>query len=147
MKVVTCGTANATVAAADKMGSVVEFEWSFWRLCDMKAVIADVPEHILEWRRRTGADQWDEMWEGVLHLAPSPNRDHQRFEYQLLRWLDDNWAERNGCRVYHEINVADPDAAKWTDDYRFPDLVMLAPARFGIQRRSRCGSRDSLPGR
>jgi hypothetical protein len=39
----------------------------------MKAVMANVPEHILEWRRRTGADQWDEMWEGVLHMAPSPN--------------------------------------------------------------------------
>ncbi len=34
----------------------------------MKAVMASVPEHILEWRRRTGADQWDEMWEGVLHM-------------------------------------------------------------------------------
>ena len=39
----------------------------------MKAVMANVPEHILEWRRRTGADQWDEMWEGVLHMAPSPS--------------------------------------------------------------------------
>jgi hypothetical protein len=47
----------------------------------MKAVMANLPEHILEWRHRTGADQWDEMWEGSPHLAPSPNREHPRFEF------------------------------------------------------------------
>ena len=59
----------------------------------MKAVMANVPEHILAWRRRTGADQWDEMWEGVLHMAPSPNRDHQDFEGALEFWLRLHWAE------------------------------------------------------
>lgn len=29
------------------------------RAMAMKAVMANVPEHILEWRRRTGADQWE----------------------------------------------------------------------------------------
>lgn len=100
----------------------------------MKAVFASVPEHILEWRRQRDADQWDEMWEGVLHMAPSPNRDHQTFEYKLHRWLDDHWAEPNGCRVYPQINVADPDAAKWTENYRIPDLVLLSPSRFEIDR-------------
>jgi len=36
----------------------------------MKAVIAEVPEDILQQRKRTGADRWDEVWEGVLHMAP-----------------------------------------------------------------------------
>ena len=74
----------------------------------MKAVMANVPEHILEWRRRTGADQWDEMWEGVLHMAPSPNRDHQDFEFASgLCGCDLNWASPNGCRVYHQINIVE----------------------------------------
>lgn len=98
----------------------------------MKAVMANVPEHILEWRRRTGADQWDEMWEGVLHMAPSPNRDHQDLELALAMWLRLNWGEPNGCRVYTRINVAEPGT--WPDNYRIPDLVLLTPARFDIDR-------------
>jgi len=100
----------------------------------MKAVMANVPEHILAWRHRTGADQWDEMWEGVLHMAPSPNRDHQSFEFKLGIWLDGNWAEPSGCKVYPQINIADPDAAIWTENYRVPDLVMLTPQRFHIDQ-------------
>jgi Uma2 family endonuclease len=94
--------------------------------------MSSVPAHILEWRRRTGADQWDEMWEGVLHMSPSPNRDHQDFEFNLELWLRTHWAEPHGCRVYHQINVAEPGA--WPDNYRIPDLVLLTPARFCIDR-------------
>jgi len=96
----------------------------------MKAVMANVPEHILEWRRRTGADQWDEMWEGVLHMAPSPNRDHQDFEYELEAWLREYWAKPNGSRVYHQINISEP--GNWPNNYRIPDLVLLTPERFHI---------------
>jgi len=98
----------------------------------MKAVMANVPEHILEWRRRTGADRYDEMWEGVLHMAPVPNRDHQELALALAVWLRFNWAELNGCRVYLELNIAECGA--WPDNYRIPDLVLLTPARFHIDR-------------
>jgi Uma2 family endonuclease len=97
---------------------------------DMKAVMANVPEHILEWRRRTGADQWDEMWEGVLHMAPSPNREHQDFEGALEAWLRWHWAATSGGRVYHQINVS--ERGTWPNNYRIPDLVLLTPSRFGI---------------
>ncbi|HEY4234657.1 MAG TPA: Uma2 family endonuclease [Lacipirellulaceae bacterium] len=98
----------------------------------MKAVMSVVPEHILKWRRRVGIDRYDEMWEGVLHMAPSPNREHQDFEGELEFWLRLHWAMPNGCRVYHEINVA--EAGMWPDNYRIPDLVLLTPARFDIDR-------------
>jgi Uma2 family endonuclease len=96
----------------------------------MKAVMASVPEHILEWRRRSGADQWDEMWEGVLHMAPSPNRDHQDIEGALESWLRRHWAEPSGARVYHQINVSESGA--WPNNYRITDLVLLTPQRFHI---------------
>ena len=98
----------------------------------MKAVIADIPQHLLDWRARIGADQWDEMWEGVLHMPPAPNREHQAFESALERWIYDHWARPNGARVYHQINVASPGG--WPHDYRIPDLVLLAPDRFHIDR-------------
>jgi Uma2 family endonuclease len=96
----------------------------------MKAVIANVPVHILEWRRRTGADRYDEMWKGVLHMAPVPNRDHQELAFALAIWLRFNWAEPNHCQVYLERNIAAPGA--WPNDYRIPDLVLVSPARFHI---------------
>src|SRR4051812_48749920 len=96
----------------------------------MKAVMANEPEHILESRRRTGADQWDEMWEGVLHIAPSPNRDHQDFEGSLEFWLRLHWAQHKSGRVYHQINVSEPGT--WPNNYRIPDLVLLTPPRFDI---------------
>jgi len=98
----------------------------------MKGVMASVPEHILEWRRRTGADRYDEMWEGVLHMAPVPNRDHQDLAFLLAMWLRLNWAQPNGCRVHLEINIAEEGA--WPDNYRIPDLVLLTPERFDIDR-------------
>lgn len=99
----------------------------------MKAVIADVPQHLLDQRRRIGADQWDEIWDGVLHMAPSPNREHQDLEWALEAWLRQHWARPGGNRVYHQINVAPLDG--WPDrNYRIPDLVLLTPDRFAIDR-------------
>ncbi len=49
----------------------------------MCAVMAEVPADFLHERRQRGADIWDEMWEGVLHMPPAPNIEHQDFEYQL----------------------------------------------------------------
>jgi hypothetical protein len=72
----------------------------------MKAVMPEVPQDILQWRKRTGADQWDEVWEGVLHMPPAPNRTHQALEGALERWLWRYWAESQGAKVYHQINVA-----------------------------------------
>jgi Uma2 family endonuclease len=98
----------------------------------MKAVMAEVPQHVLAWRAETGADRWDEMWEGVLHMPPMPNRDHQDLEWSLETWLRAHWAIPRGNKVYHQINVASPGG--WPNDYRIPDLVLLTPDRFGIDR-------------
>lgn len=94
----------------------------------MKAVMPDV----LAYRRRTGADRWDEMWAGVLHMPPAPNRAHQDLSYLLENWLRKHWAASIGGRVHHEVNVASP--GRWPHDYRIPDLVLLKPDRFHVDR-------------
>jgi Uma2 family endonuclease len=98
----------------------------------MKAVMWTVPPDLLAWRKKTGAEQWDEMWDGVLHMNPSPNRLHQDFEYALEAYLRAHWAPRAQGKVYHQINLARPGG--WPKDYRIPDLVLLTPDRFGIDR-------------
>ena len=98
----------------------------------MRAVMAEIPPDILAWRKRTGADRWDEMWEGVLHMPPAPNREHQDLEGNLEFYLRMHWARPRQARVYHQINVAAPGG--WPNNYRIPDLVLLTPERFGIDR-------------
>jgi Uma2 family endonuclease len=92
----------------------------------------EVSPAILAWRKRTGADRWDEMWEGVLHMAPSPNREHQDLEGAMETYLRLRWARPHRARVYHQINLTPPGG--WPDNYRIPDLVLLSPARFDIDR-------------
>jgi Uma2 family endonuclease len=98
----------------------------------MRAVIPTVPPGLLAWRKQTGADRWDEMWEGVLHMAPSPNREHQDLEWATETYLRTQWAPTHGARVYHNINVA--SVGGWPHDYRIPDVVLLTSSRFGIDR-------------
>jgi len=96
----------------------------------MKGVISVVPQHILEARARTGADRWDEMWEGVLHMPAMPNREHQDLALQIATWLDTRWVSPARGRVHGPINLASPGG--WPADYRIPDLLLLRPDRFPI---------------
>src|ERR1041384_4055883 len=97
----------------------------------MKAVMPSVPPHILEWRKRTGNDRWDEMWEGVLHMPPLPNTEHQDLEGAMEAFLRRHLRARK-VKVYHQINLASPGG--WPDNYRIPDLLLLGPGRSGIDR-------------
>jgi Uma2 family endonuclease len=98
----------------------------------MRAVILEIESEILDRRRRTGADRWDEMWDGVLHMPPMPNRSHQDLELALGAWLLAFWARPGGNKVYPPINLVLP--GRWPQDYRIPDLVLLTPDRFHIDR-------------
>lgn len=99
----------------------------------MRAVMPVIPPFVRAWRQRTGEDRWDEMWDGVLHMAPSPNRFHQDLEAEMLVWLRTHWAKPRGNKVYPQINVA--SIGGWPNkNYRIPDLVLLTPDRFHIDR-------------
>lgn len=98
----------------------------------MKGVMPSVPAHILEWRKRTGADRWDEMWKGVLHIMPSPTNEHQDLEGALEAYLRSHWARPRRAKVYHTPNLA--PAGGWPDDYRIPDLLFLTAEKFPLNR-------------
>lgn len=98
----------------------------------MKAVIPELPDFIVEWRKRTGADRYDELWDGVLHMGPTPNRAHQEFEWALETWLRMHWAPVSSGKVYHEVNVA--AEGRWPENYRVPDVVLLTTERLVIDR-------------
>src|SRR4051812_10847768 len=98
----------------------------------MRAVMPIVSEDVLALRKRTGADRYDEMWEGGLHMAPVPTRAHQDFEFHLESYLRSLWAPSREGKVYHQINVA--PVGGWPNNYRVPDLVLLLSHRFAIDR-------------
>lgn len=98
----------------------------------MKAVMPSLLPDVQAMRKRTGADRWDEMWDGVLHMPPMPNRYHQDLEFCLESFLRFYWAPTCQGKVYHQINVA--AIGGWMNNYRIPDLVLLLPRSFAIDR-------------
>ncbi len=101
----------------------------------MRAVIAEMPKRWLQERNSSEAAQWDEMWDGELHMPPMPNRMHQDLERDLMIYLMKWWAVPNGNRVNHQVNLTTPeDESHWRNNYRIPDLVLLTPDRFPIDK-------------
>ncbi len=65
-------------------------------------------------------------------MPPAPNREHQDLEDALETDLRQRWAHTCDATVYLQINVALPGG--WSNNYRIPDVVMLLPSRFHIDR-------------
>jgi Uma2 family endonuclease len=96
----------------------------------MRALMLEVPQSLLDERRRTGADLFDEVWDGVLHMVPLPSPWHQEFGSELLQALGP-LAKRAGLVLSYETSIVRPGAAE--RDYRAPDLVAY--------QRAHCGAR------
>jgi hypothetical protein len=48
----------------------------------VRVLFLEPPQEVLDLldrRRRWGADRWDEMWNGVLHVVPMPSGEMSRF--------------------------------------------------------------------
>src|SRR5438876_570909 len=96
----------------------------------MQAVIKEMPKKWLEERRASDASRWDEVWDGVLHMAPSPSMDHQEFAGALFYLLKQRWEPLSGGRVYYEVIVTTSEnKADWTTNFRVPDIVLLSADR------------------
>lgn len=79
--------------------------------------------------------QWDEMWEGVIHMPPMPARKHQDIELRLAIFLFQKWIGRSNGRVHQQVNLTTPeDESAWTKNYRIPDIVLLTPDLFHIDK-------------
>ena len=96
----------------------------------MRGVILQVSGEELARRRQTGIDRYDEVWEGVLHMAPAPAYEHQRIVSAMDRFLGP-LCERTARGVLAPgINVFNEASA--SQDYRIPDLTFVAAGRRDI---------------
>lgn len=92
----------------------------------MRTVVLDPPttpgfEEMLERRRALGQDRHDEVWEGVLHMSPSPSRRHAELVAQLLE-LFGPLARAAGLTPSANFNLGDH-----ATDFRVPDGGLHRP--------------------
>lgn len=96
----------------------------------MRAVITQVSPDELEQRRKLGIDRWDEMWEGVLHMPPSPTTAHQRILMDLVVFFHPLIERKGQGILIPQLTVFDP---AWKGkNYRIPDLSFVAAGRESI---------------
>jgi Uma2 family endonuclease len=85
----------------------------------MRAVVLDPSaasfEELLERRRRSGLDRFDEVWEGVLHMVPAPSGPHSSVEWQLACLLSP-LARAAGLHPGAQFNLGEDE-----HDFRVPD--------------------------
>jgi Uma2 family endonuclease len=99
----------------------------------MLAVIQDpnVTQALVDERRAKGIDRWDEVWDGVYVIMPNPDDEHQDLVDGLICVLRP-YMMRNQLGVARSgANVTDR-AARWTQNFRVPDIVVYRadnPAR------------------
>jgi Uma2 family endonuclease len=92
----------------------------------MRAVLLVPPTDLLESRRRSGVDRFDEMWEGVLHMVPAPNHAHASVEAQLIVILGSS-ARAAGLETIGQSNLGENE-----HDYRVPDCSLHRPGASGV---------------
>ncbi len=100
------------------------------RLFVMRTLLSDPPpaeiQGVLERRRQSGADRHDEVWEGVLHMMPTPSGAHMDVQQQLAELLGPPSRAAGLFPRIGGVNIGEPD------DYRVPDGVLQRERRSGV---------------
>lgn len=75
-------------------------------------------------RRATGADCYDEAWEGTQMMTPFPNNEHQHLVSRWTMVLGDVIEWSGLGRVLSGTNLSDRED-DWTHNYRVPDVAVF----------------------
>ena len=78
-------------------------------------------EALLERRRKLGQDLLDEVWEGVYHMNPAPNRRHAHIVQQLAELLGPPARNAGLLPMISIFNLGE------SEDYRVPDGGLFEP--------------------
>ena len=101
----------------------------------MRAVLLEIPGWLLEQRRVTGEDQRDELWDGVLHMSPSPLTAHNELLIELCLALAPS-AKRRGLKLFGDNqSIFDPagpggprePVTPEVKNWRIPDVTIVHP--------------------
>jgi Uma2 family endonuclease len=85
---------------------------------------ADRADDLIAERRRLGADRYDEMWNGIYVLQPTPILWQQELVSELGAIFGEVVKRPGPGHVYLGANVSDRRKG-WEYNYRVPDLVVI----------------------
>ena len=83
-----------------------------------------VEERLKAERKATGADRYDEVWEGIYMITPLPNNEHQEILGHLTWMLREIAGWAGFGNVFAGINLSDR-ATDWEHDFRIPDVAVF----------------------
>lgn len=95
----------------------------------------ELEKRLLAEREVSGADRYDEVWEGVYVMSPMPNDEHQMLVGRLTRILDEVVADPGLGQVRPGINVSDR-VEEWRTNYRVPDVAVFLKGSRAINHES-----------
>jgi Uma2 family endonuclease len=92
----------------------------------MAALVLDpsLEEELKRERALTGADRYDEVWDGVYVMAPLANNEHQFLAFQLAMAIAAGLRIPDDGLVFAGCNVSD-QKVNWTRNYRCPDVAAI----------------------
>lgn len=86
----------------------------------------DLESEVRAQRKATGADRFDEVWDGVYVMAPLANDEHQGIAARLVSVFQFVLGWDSAAKVRAGVNVSDR-VADWQFNYRCPDVVVYMP--------------------
>jgi Uma2 family endonuclease len=92
----------------------------------MAALITDphLEQHLIQQRRATGADRYDEVWDGIYVMSPLANNEHQALVSELTTVLNVTVGWAGLGQVFPGVNVSDR-RVDWQRNYRCPDVAVF----------------------
>ena len=103
----------------------------------MDLIILDRYERsrVLRERRESGADRFDEVWDGVYVVSPLPDDEHQDLSLSLGSAFHTAIQLTGSGVVRCGVNVSDRDKG-WTKNYRCPDVVAYLQGNPAINKKT-----------
>lgn len=103
----------------------------------MVALITDrsLERRLIRHRRRMGADRFDEVWEGVYFMAPSPDNQHQSLSTDLVTPFKCSIDAPGLGLTVMGVNISDR-FRRWRKNFRVPDLAVLLKGTRAIEHRA-----------
>src|SRR5437868_1579476 len=92
----------------------------------MAALVLDpsLEDQLKRERALTGADRFDEVWDGVYVMAPLANNEHQFLALQIAVAISSGIRIPEDGVVFAGCNVSDRER-NWKDNYRCPDVAVF----------------------
>lgn len=81
-------------------------------------------DKLIEERKRTGTDRYDEVWEGMYVMPSMPSMAHQELVHELDYLFGAVVSKKKKGKVFPGANLSDR-RDHWEHNYRIPDLVVV----------------------